>query len=321
MGWSMEKDNRVRRLKRFLLFGPYVLFILLTIVIVFLIVESTSQNDEIISINERIDGIVTNQSDISQKVDNLGNDITNISMNLQRLSDNLDQYKPDNQHYDVYDIPINNSEKGNEWPQKVYLTFDDGPSANTEKILDILAQYGVKGNFFVVGTDDSKRKELYKRIVDEGHVIGMHSYTHKYSEIYVSKEAFANDLDRISTLIYEETGVLPKIYRFPGGSSNSVSKVPMSELIDILNKRGITYYDWNVLSGDATNPALPAEDIIKNSLSTLSEYEEAMILFHDLSNKTTTVEALPSIIESILEQGITIAPIDDTTMLIQHNAK
>ena len=174
------------------------------------------------------------------------------------------------------------------------------------------------GNFFVVGTNNPELRSMYKRIVDEGHVLCMHSYTHKYNEIYSSVEAFTDDLDRIYTLLYEETGQEPLIYRFPGGSSNSVSKIPMSEFIKVLDDRGIVYFDWNVVAGDATNPMLPADQIIENSLCDLNEYEEAMILFHDLANKTSTVEALPEIIEAIQARGIPIVPIDDTTMMIRH---
>ena len=178
--------------------------------------------------------------------------------------------------------------------------------------------YGVKGNFFVVGTDNAELRKMYKRIVDDGHVLCMHSYSHKYNEIYSSVDAFTKDLDKISDLLYEVTGERPKYYRFPGGSSNSISKLPMSDFIKVLDERGITYFDWNVVAGDATNPMLPKDQIIANSLGDLNQYEEAMILFHDLYNKTSTVEALPTIIEAIQAKDIPIAAIDDTTMTIQH---
>lgn len=205
-----------------------------------------------------------------------------------------------------------------DWPKKVYLTFDDGPSSNTDDILDILNQYGVKGNFFVVATDSESLQGMYKRIVDEGHVLGMHSYSHKYDEIYASREAFINDLSKIQSLVYEKTGYMPEIYRFPGGSSNLVSNISMSVFINVLNERGITYYDWNISSQDASNPMLPKEQIVENSLYGIQDQEEAMILMHDLGNKTSTVEALPEIIERLQEMGVEIAPIDENTMHIQH---
>ncbi|MBO4461285.1 MAG: polysaccharide deacetylase family protein, partial [Lachnospiraceae bacterium] len=104
--------------------------------------------------------------------------------------------------------------------KKVYLTFDDGPSHNTELILDILKEYNVKATFFVIGRNDEYSKSLYKRIVDEGHTIALHSYTHRYSSIYASLDAYKEDLQKISDLVYDATGVRSKFIRFPGGSSN-----------------------------------------------------------------------------------------------------
>ena len=204
------------------------------------------------------------------------------------------------------------------WPHKVYLTFDDGPSYYTDDILDILNRYGVKANFFVIGTEDPELRKMYRRIIEEGHVLGMHSYSHKYQDIYASVDAFATDLSRLETLLYDETGVIPKLYRFPGGSSNTVSPVSMGYFIDYLTAKGITYYDWNISSGDASAHLLPKDDIVRNSLYRIDENEETMILLHDIGDKSTTVEALPEIIEALQEQELPIVTIDDTTMPIQH---
>ena len=205
--------------------------------------------------------------------------------------------------------------------KKVYLTFDDGPSSNTDQILDILKDYDVKATFFVVGKTDERSVKAYQRIVEEGHTLAMHSYSHKYDEIYESKEAFARDLNSLQEYLYETTGVWPRIYRFPGGSSNTVSKVDMQELIEYLTDIGITYFDWNVASGDAVSRTLPAETIVNNCLSGIEKQKESVILMHDASNKGTTVEALPQIIEAIQERGDTgILPITDETVPVQHIA-
>ena len=188
--------------------------------------------------------------------------------------------------------------------KKVYLTFDDGPSSNTDQILDILKDYDVKATFFVVGKTDERSVKAYQRIVEEGHTLAMHSYSHKYDEIYESKEAFARDLNSLQEYLYETTGVWPRIYRFPGGSSNTVSKVDMQELIEYLTDIGITYFDWNV-----------------NCLSGIEKQKESVILMHDASNKGTTIEALPQIIEAIQEQGdAELLPITDETVPVQHIA-
>ena len=205
--------------------------------------------------------------------------------------------------------------------KKVYLTFDDGPSSNTDQILDILKDYDVKATFFVVGKTDERSVKAYQRIVEEGHTLAMHSYSHKYDEIYESKEAFARDLNSLQEYLYETTGVWPRIYRFPGGSSNTVSKVDMQELNEYLTDIGITYFDWNVASGDAVSRTLPAETIVNNCLSGIEKQKESVILMHDASNKGTTIEALPQIIEAIQEQGdAELLPITDATVPVQHIA-
>lgn len=205
--------------------------------------------------------------------------------------------------------------------KKVYLTFDDGPSSNTDQILDILKDYDVKATFFVVGKTDERSVKAYQRIVEEGHTLAMHSYSHRYDEIYESKEAFARDLNSLQEYLYETTGVWPRIYRFPGGSSNTVSKVDMQELIEYLTDIGITYFDWNVASGDAVSRTLPAETIVNNCLSGIEKQKESVILMHDASNKGTTIEALPRIIEAIQEQGdAEFLPITDETVPVQHIA-
>lgn len=205
--------------------------------------------------------------------------------------------------------------------KKVYLTFDDGPSSNTDQILDILKDYDVKATFFVVGKTDERSVKAYQRIVEEGHTLAMHSYSHKYDEIYESKEAFARDLNSLQEYLYETTGVWPRIYRFPGGSSNTVSKVDMQELIEYLTDIGITYFDWNVASGDAVSRTLPAETIVNNCLSGIEKQKESVILMHDASNKGTTIEALPQIIEAIQEQGdAELLSITDETVPVQHIA-
>ena len=205
--------------------------------------------------------------------------------------------------------------------KKVYLTFDDGPSSNTERILDILDAYDVKATFFVTGYQASKHPEWYKEIVDRGHTIGMHSYSHVYRDIYSSKESFIADIDKLSGFIVETTGVEPRYLRFPGGSSNNVSTVAMSELCLLADERGWKYFDWNVSSQDATTPAPSSAAITNNVLAGIEAHDSAIILMHDAAEKNATVAALPDIIEGIQAKGDTvILPIDDDTEPVQHLA-
>lgn len=202
--------------------------------------------------------------------------------------------------------------------RKVYLTFDDGPSIYTDDILDILKQYDVKATFFVVGKGKGAYEDAYRRIVEEGHTLGMHSYSHAYGEVYASKEAFIQDVNKLQDYLHEVTEVYPDVYRFPGGSSNQVSTVDMQELKAYLDEIGVTWYDWNISSGDATGH-LSKDRIVENATRNLENYHEAVILFHDAADKKTTLQALPEIIERILAMEDTvIVPITETTVPIQH---
>ena len=203
--------------------------------------------------------------------------------------------------------------------RKIYLTFDDGPSSNTDRILDILKEYDVKATFFVIGRTDERSLASYRRIVDEGHTLGMHSYSHRYQDIYRSVEAFSEDLTKLQELLYEVTGVWSRYYRFPGGSSNNVSRSDMQLFINYLTEKDITYFDWNIASGDAATGYISVERIINNSLSGWGNKTEGIILLHDTADKTNTVLALPRIIEGILAyENTVILPISDETFAVQH---
>ena len=199
----------------------------------------------------------------------------------------------------------------------VYLTFNSVPGDNTNDILDVLAQYNVKATFFVVGSEEEGAAEVYQRIVNEGHTIGMHSYSNQYSLIYSSTKAFKEDYVKLSDYLYELTGTRSKYYRFPGGSGNEISNVNMAEFVHILNEEQITYYDWNVSAGDAAN-SYTVDDVLNNVLDGVSKYKTSVVLLHDGENKSTTVEALGSLIRSLQDQGAVILPIDENTNVIQY---
>ena len=209
-----------------------------------------------------------------------------------------------------------------EGQKKIYLTFDDGPSSNTDEILDILKAYDVKATFFVVGKTDEASKKAYRRIVEEGHTLGMHSYSHSYADIYDSEEDFQTDMKKLQEYLYELTGVWPRFYRFPGGSSNTVSNIDMQKLADWLTDQGVTYFDWNVASGDAVSRELPAETLLANCLAGIRNQQSCVVLMHDAANKDTTVEALPEIISEIrLQEDAVFLPITDDTVPVQHTIK
>lgn len=215
--------------------------------------------------------------------------------------------------------PVAEESFGQEEIHKVYLTFDDGPSIYTNDILDILDSYNVKATFFVVGKEGTNAEEALQRIVDEGHTLGMHSYSHKYKELYESMDSFTQDFARIRDYIYQATGEESVCYRFPGGSSNTVSEIDMHDFIDYLDSQGVEYYDWNVSSGDGGSMKLSTDTLLENCTKDIDTRDTSIILLHDSAEKPTTVEALPDIIENILARPDTvILPITENTRPIHH---
>ncbi|MGN0465223.1 MAG: polysaccharide deacetylase family protein [Lachnospiraceae bacterium] len=202
--------------------------------------------------------------------------------------------------------------------KKAYLTFDDGPSDNTEKILDILKEKNVKATFFVVGREGENAKKIYQRILAEGNTLGLHSYSHDYDKIYSSIEEYKKDLDKLRKYLKQVTGREIKFYRFPGGSSNSIAKIDLAKCAKYLRENGITYYDWNALNNDAVCFKNTPEILNKEIMKDVKGKNTVMILMHDLHECTTTVDALPSLIDELKTEGYDILPITDKTKPIQH---
>ena len=198
---------------------------------------------------------------------------------------------------------------------KAYLTFDDGPTENTPKILKILDEYNVKATFFVIY--HSGQEKTYKSIVEKGHTLALHSYSHDYEKIYSSREAYFKDLDKLSAYLEKTTGQTPKLMRFPGGSSNTISrkycKGIMTDLTAEVTNRGYKYFDWNLDSGDASAYRVKKSKIVNNVMSQIGNGGSQVILMHDAAAKTTTVEALPEIIEALQSYGYEILPLDESS--------
>lgn len=203
-------------------------------------------------------------------------------------------------------------------PGTIYLTFDDGPKEGTTNIiLDILKEEGVEATFFVT---NSGPDYLIKRMHDEGHTVALHTATHNYQTVYSSVEGYYNDLYTVQDRVKRITGVESKIIRFPGGSSNTVSRKYsvgiMSTLTqDVVNK-GFRYYDWNLSSGDAAGGRPTANTIYNNVVNSLRKDRVNMVLMHDI--KTYTRDSLRDIIRYGKNNGYTFEKITmDTTMIKQ----
>ena len=188
----------------------------------------------------------------------------------------------------------------------IFLTFDDGPSPNTDRILDVLKEKGVKATFFVTAQNPSEENmNRMKRIVDEGHTIGVHSYTHDYHQIYASVDAFLDDFYQMYQKIYEVTGVKPSIFRFPGGSNTGYNKAIRDDVVAEMTRRGFTFYDWNIDSSDASGNNIAASKLVSHTLGTSEGFNHGIVLMHDLGTKATTADALPEIIDGLRAQGYT----------------
>lgn len=200
----------------------------------------------------------------------------------------------------------------------IYLTFDDGPSNNTSKILDILKEEDIKATFFLVNFNSSYNP-VVKRIYDEGHSIGIHSYTHNYKLIYSSVSAYFDDLNKMNDKIKTITGSDTKLLRFPGGSSNTISSFNrgiMTNLVREVTDAGYHYFDWNVDSSDAWS-ARNSNDVYNNVMNNLKEGTN-VVLMHDLSSNEKTVNTLEKIIKDAKEKGYIFENITMNTKEIHH---
>lgn len=201
----------------------------------------------------------------------------------------------------------------------IYFTFDDGPSSTTTKILDILKREDIKATFFVVYY--SKNYEnIIRRIVDEGHTIALHSYTHNYKLIYSSEESYFDDLYKIKNMVKETTGIDSNIIRFPGGSSNTISRFNvgiMSRLTKSVKEKGFIYYDWNVDSSDA-GTARNSIQVYNNVINGLKPNRSNVVLMHDFGNNQKTVDALSGIIKTARDRGYSFSNITENTPKVVH---
>lgn len=205
---------------------------------------------------------------------------------------------------------------------RIYLTFDDGPSQRvTPRILDTLKQYGAKATFFIINYSDGD-KPLIQRMIDEGHTIAIHGYSHDYATIYASDDAFMENIYKLRDRLREDFGYEATFIRFPGGASNTISanhcKGIMSRLVKRVEQEGFAYFDWNVDSGDADGNTKPKDYILSHVKGGLCQGRGNVVLMHDTGVKTTTADALPEILQYGLANGYTFLPITKDTVPVHH---
>lgn len=205
-------------------------------------------------------------------------------------------------------------------PTIVYLTFDDGPHTNTQLVLDILKQYNALATFFVVRRDP-KYNDLVTRAYQEGHTVALHSNTHNYLDIYASEANYFADLYLVQDYVYELTGHRSWIVRFPGGSSNTVSRFNpgiMTTLTKAVQREGFHYFDWSVSTGDG-NSANPPQIIIDRALKYIRIGKSNVVLMHDGAGHDETVAALPTILDYLMSINAVLLPITMETPEYHHH--
>lgn len=255
--------------------------------------------------------------DISDKVTitgNVGSSVGTYKLNYS-VTDSSNNKSEVTRTVIIYQRVVNNS--GSIKNGVIYLTFDDGPNwGTTNVILDVLKEEGVKATFFVTcnGPDS-----LIKRMYDEGHTVALHTSSHNYATVYSSVDAYFNDLNTVSNRVERITGMKSMIIRFPGGSSNIVSKRYkegiMTDLTNLVLSRGYHYFDWNVDSGDAGG-ASSSQQVYNNVTKNLSKSRANVVLMHDI--KTITRDAIRSIIQYGYSQGYGFDKITMDTYMVRH---
>lgn len=189
-----------------------------------------------------------------------------------------------------------------------YLTFDDGPDGKiTPAMLDVLKEYGVKATFFVVGNKVDQYPSVLKRIMNEGHAIGNHTYYHDYKK-NSDLAAFTSEVERTNQSIERITGARTSLIRVPGGSTS----VFRSQVMPALAELGYEYFDWNVDSRDALDRQQTADQMADRVVSEVAKHKVAMVLMHSI-NTPTSLKALPSIIERIAKLGYSFRVISSST--------
>lgn len=288
--------------------------VLFTVLIVILVVLSMKDNPKSSDNTNRkkLPNLEKTEESLSKNVENAEN-----KSDSEKLSNKKEVHESNKEESEEDKADDKEDDKDVDDGKKVYLTFDDGPSENTAKILSILEKYDAKATFFVVYHKGDKNKKIYKRIVDEGHTIGVHSYTHNYKKIYASEKSFRQDVLKMKNFIKDLTGVETNIYRFPGGSGNQVSKVSIKKCIKVLKEESMIYFDWNVENGDAIGKKLSDKQLVNNVVKNVKNKNTPIVLMHDTETKDATVKTLPKVITSLQKQGYKFVAINEDTPRIQ----
>lgn len=300
-----RRHSRISRMKNLIIsiLSGWVAVSMLLIVYLFTVLFQ--MQDQVNKLEEELDMIAVEQ---------LNKDVNDFDNEVQLYSEAKD-YQPATPVASGISDEENMAKEND--IHKVYLTFEDGPSEYTAEILDVLKEKGVCATFFVTGQEGEEASQLYKRIVEEGHTLGIHSYSNNYSTLYQSEESFREDITKLRAYLMGITGIEPMFYRFMGGSRNQITNIPMENFIHYLNQEGLVYYDWNISLSDIVENDATVDEIVAKVTKDVVKYKTSVVLMHDASDRTISAEVLMEVIDALLISGVEILPIDENTAVIQ----
>lgn len=259
---------------------------------------------------DNCDGDITNKVNINNSVDTTKDGEYNIDYSVVDTFGNKNTVSRKVVVYsDISKIPKNG--------KVIYLTFDDGPGCYTQSILDVLNEYNVKATFFVTN-QFSNYQYMIKKEYESGHSIAVHTYSHNYGKIYESVDSYVDDFNQMNQIIYEQTGTYTKMFRFPGGSSNTISRFNkgiVSNVAKTMTDKGYIYFDWNIDSTDTQYK--DSEKIYQNVISELEKHDKSVVLMHDI--KKANIESVRKIINYGLENGYTFLGLDESSPEVHHH--
>lgn len=289
--------------------------------------ENNSKNSQINALESELNDLSSKNAENELKISNQQKERDELNSKIKQLEDEVSRIKLLKAQKSSSAKPstsktpsgTSNNNSSTSGPKVCYLTFDDGPSDNTLKILDILKKANAKATFFVVGTS---KLEYIKRIHAEGHTVALHANNHDYSKIYKSEQAYFDDLTKLSNKVKNLIGIESKIIRFPGGSSNAVSrkynKGIMTRLTKQVQQKGYVYVDWNVDSTDASGNNISKARILSSVKNNCKGKSNICILMHDTAAKKTTVDALPEMISYLKAQGYRFDALTTSSPIFHH---
>ncbi len=301
---ARRKKRRKRRIRRRRLITlTTFLTVIIAGVIIFSIVSSINSDEN-------------TPSNSPDEIDLIGGTSEDAADTFELMSEPTPEPTPENtlalETNDLLKIATNAS---TDTEKVCYLTFDDGPTNSiTPLILDILRKYNIKATFFEVGSLIESNPSMARRVYDEGHLIGNHSYTHTYSKVYADTDAFMSEINKTFELIEGVCGTdnIFRLTRFPGGSYNAGSYASVKQdCKEVLAENGIYYCDWNALNGDAEGKSKNSQELYEYFVDNASFSKNLVVLMHDASGKNETPASLELVIQRLISEGYTFKRLDE----------